>query len=132
MQGDAQPVVMLLSLSLVAAVAGCASPSDDPLVQQERSLGPNGFLEVNLEMDGNATVEATYEANASIAWDVHSHASGEVSVHDAGEGETGTIRFTAPASGAFSILWENEGSERVTLSITVTGGARVDSVLPPA
>lgn len=117
---------------LAVASAGCTAPQpgEPVLVEEERTLEPDGFLEVNLEMNATDAVTAAFEAQEPVAWDVHSHREGEVVLHDEGRAATGTVAFEAPSGGTYSLLWENDGDEPVELSATVRGQATVISLVP--
>jgi hypothetical protein len=70
---------------------------------------------------------------ADIAWDVHSHDhSGGTKIHDKGTGGDGTVEFTAPEDGVFSVLWKNKGSTATPLDVSVTldDGAALHSWMP--
>lgn len=127
----ALPVSLCVVLALLAGCATSPPPPSQPVLwEDERRLGPDRFVEVNLEMNESASVTARYQADAAVAWDVHSHEQGQIRLHDEGESAEGTITFEAPNAGTFSILWENRGEDAVDLSVTVQGDATVDSITP--
>lgn len=127
----ALPVGLCVVLAVLAGCATSPPPPDQPVLwEDERRLGPDRFVEVNLEMNESASVTASYQADAAVAWDVHSHAQGQVRVHADGQAAEDTIAFEAPHAGTFSILWENRGQAAVDLSVTVRGDATVDSITP--
>ncbi len=127
----ALPVSLCVVLALLAGCTTSPPPPGQPVLwEDERRLGPDRFVEVNLELNESASVTARYQADAAVAWDVHSHEQGQVRIHDEGESAEGTITFEAPHAGTFSILWENRGQAAVDLSVTVRGDATVDSIAP--
>jgi|GEM_PF-2084497 len=95
---------------------------------------PGEFAEANFTMSKGSSVSVTFaNGSADVAWDVHSHeASGATKVHNKGNGGDGTVEFTAPADGVFSILWKNGGAVPTPLDVSVElgAGARIHSWMP--
>ena len=127
--------LLLPALVIVWQVAACSAPpsglvdsaADDP--NRHIGIAPGGFTEVNLNMGSQDTVTATFETDgAALRWDVHSH-PGDVVIHDEGVAAAGLISFTAPEAGQFSVLWENQGSSAIVLTVRVdlTGTAEIAS-----
>jgi hypothetical protein len=87
-------------------------------------IAPGTFAEANFTMTKGSTFSATFtDGSTDIAWDIHSHDhSGGTEFHDQGAGGDGTVEFTAPADGVFSVLWKNGGSAPTTLNIALTLG----------
>ncbi len=97
-----------------------------PAVANDRSfqVEPGKFAEANFKMKEGSTVAVTFsKGSADIAWDVHSHDhSGGRKIHDEGKGGEGTVEFTAPEDGVFSVLWNNGGSDPTSLDVSVRPG----------
>lgn len=95
---------------------------------------PGDFAEANFTMTKGSSVTVTFaKGSADIAWDVHSHDhSGGTKVHAKGSGGDGTVEFTAPEDGVFSILWKNGGAVPTPLDVSVelSAGARIHSWMP--
>jgi hypothetical protein len=91
---------------------------------------PNKFAEANLHMGEGAQVHVEFSATDLMQWNVHSHVNGQMTIHQQGEGTAGTIDFTAPVTGSYSLLWQNDNSSSVKLEITVEGGAKLESWQP--
>ena len=123
------------ALVLLAAVAGCPKPAAKPTgpigapVEKAFVVAPGKFAEANVHLDAGAIVDATYDATDLIQWNVHSHPGKDPVTHEQGEGTAGTIRFTAPKKGSYSILWQNDNSSAVKLTVTLKGG-RLESWVP--
>lgn len=106
---------------------GADKPADaEQAVATSRSfdVAPGKFAEANFQMKKGASVTATFaEGSGDIAWDIHSHDhSGGTKIHDKGAGGSGTVEFTAPEDGVFSILWKNGGSASSPLDVSITLG----------
>ncbi len=123
------------------AEGACGSDmsSDDETTQavaNDRSfqVEPDKFAEANFKMKKGSTVTVTFSKGvADIAWDVHSHDhSGGTKIHDKGTGGDGTVEFTAPEDGVFSVLWKNGGSTATPLDVSITlgDGASLHSWMP--
>ncbi len=112
------------------------SADADPAVATSRSfdVAPGKFAEANFQMKKGSTVTATFaKGSGDIAWDVHSHDhSGGTKIHDKGASGSGTVNFTAPEDGVFSILWMNGGSASSPLEVSITlgEGASIHSWMP--
>lgn len=113
---------------LFVLLAACAKPATKPTgpvgaaIEKSVVVAPGKFAEANLHLDEHAIVEATYDATDVLQWDVHSHPGKEAVIHERGEGTGGTIRFTAPKAGVYSILWQNDNASGVKLNVTLRGG----------
>ena len=115
-----------------------AAPRKDagpaPATVRSFGLAPGKFAEANLQMKRGATVTATFaEGSADLTWDIHSHDhSGETKIHDHGVGGSGTVEFTAPEDGVFSILWKNGGATLSSLEVSISlgDGTSIHSWMP--
>lgn len=107
--------------------------SDIPTVRAF-DVKPGQFAEANFTMAKGSTVTVTFaKGSAEITWDVHSHDhTGGTKIHDKGTGGDGTVEFTAPEDGVFSVLWRNGGASPTPLDVSVQlgEGARVHSWMP--
>lgn len=121
------PVVLAIALLALPLAAGCAG-TPSPILEETAAIEAGSFLEVNLAMDANASIEATYRANGTLQWDVHSHEEGSVRVHDQGAARQATIPFQAPGSGTYSLLLENPTGTPIGVEVTVSGQASLESV----
>jgi hypothetical protein len=125
----------IVSLVLLSAVTACPKPASKPTgpvgapVDKQVVVPPGKFVEANLHLEAGAIVDATYDATDLVQWNVHSHPGKDPVTHEQGEGTAGTIRFTAPKTGAYSILWQNDNSSAIKLSVTLKGG-RLESWVP--
>ncbi len=104
--------------------------ANDRLFQIE----PGNFAEANFKMKKDSTVTVAFSKGAAdLVWDIHSHDhSGGTKIHDKGTGGDGTVQFTAPEDGVFSVLWKNNGSTGTPLDVSVTlgDGAALNSWMP--
>lgn len=113
-----------------------ADADAEKAVANDRSfeVEPGKFAEANFKMKKGSTVAVTFsKGSADIAWDVHSHDhSGGRKIHDEGKGGEGTVEFTAPEDGVFSVLWNNGGSDPTSLDVSVRlgEGASLHSWMP--
>jgi hypothetical protein len=94
------------------------------------TIPPGRFFEVNTQMQENATLSWAWQASGSVHFDVHSHFDGEVQLHASEEAATGEGTFTSGRAGGYSLLWENTGSQPVTLDHLAWGDFELDSVFP--
>jgi hypothetical protein len=87
-------------------------------------VAPGKFAEANFRMGKDSTVTVTFaKGSGELAWDVHSHDhSGGTNIHDKGAGGAGSVSFTAPEDGVFSVLWRNEGASATPLEVSVELG----------
>ena len=106
----------------------------EPPTTHAFDVQPGAFAEANFTMSKGSSVTVTFaKGSAGIAWDVHSHDhSGGTKIHDRGDGGDGTVEFTAPEDGVFSILWKNSGAAPTSLDVSVElgAGARIHSWMP--
>ncbi len=91
---------------------------------------PGKLAEANLHLGEGAQLHAEFSATDLLQWNVHSHVNQQQTIHQQGEGTAGTIDFTAPATGSYSLLWQNDNSTSVKLEVTITGGVRLESWQP--
>ena len=116
--------------ALTAAAGATQAVANDRLFQIE----PGNFAEANFKMKKDSTVTVAFSKGAAdLVWDVHSHDhSGGTKIHDKGTGGDGTVEFTAPEDGVFSVLWKNNGSTGTPLDVSVTlgDGAALNSWMP--
>lgn len=122
-----------LALLLVAAT-GCLQLGDgaDPLHDATVTVQPDGFYEVNLRMDGGASIAYAWSVveGGPAAFDVHSHDGGEVTVHREATTDALDDEFTAPSEGTYSLLWAPDGDAPVRVQLEVSGDAEVESTVP--
>ncbi|MGH1348848.1 MAG: hypothetical protein ACRBN8_45350 [Nannocystales bacterium] len=92
------------------------------------------FAELNMTLRKGATVRVVFSsAGGAVTWNVHSHAhGGGTNIHDEGSSRDGTIEFTAPDDGVFSVLWKNDAEAATPLEVAVElgEGASVHSWMP--
>lgn len=112
----------------------CAGDAADAPSSRSFAIAPGEFAEANFRMTKGSMVTVAFSRGSfAIAWDVHSHDhAGGTKIHDEGKGGAGTIEFTAPSDGVFSVLWKNTGTEATPLDATVTlsDGAAIHSWMP--
>lgn len=116
-----------------AALAGCTQSGAEPVVERERTIEPDGFLEINLRMpeDGQLRYEWSTEPARELAFDVHSHPSqGQARYHERVNATEKTGTFTADGAGTYSLLWANPTEVSVTVDVQVDGDVELDSVAP--
>lgn len=106
----------------------------DVATARDFDIAPGKFAEANFTMAKGTKITIVFDKGApDTAWDVHSHDhSGGTTIHDQGQGGAGTVEFTAPEDGVFSILWKNTGDEAtpLTVSIALDEGASIHSWIP--
>jgi hypothetical protein len=111
-----------------------AGPATAVATSRTFEVEPGKFAEANFEMKKGSTVTVGFEkGSGDIAWDVHSHDhSGGTKIHDQGQGGAGSVVFTAPEDGMFSVLWKNGGTTATPLDVSVTlgDGAILHSWIP--
>lgn len=123
------PVVLaFLSLTVPGCLDGEPSPTD--VLERSFAIEPDGFAEVNLRMDRNASIryDWTVEDGTSVRFDVHSHENDRVVVHEQTRAASGSGSFQAPEDGTFSLMWENTGDQPVRVSTHVEGTFELASV----
>ncbi|KIG16562.1 hypothetical protein DB30_04333 [Enhygromyxa salina] len=95
---------------------------------------PGGFAEANFKMDKGSTITVTFSRGTSdFAWNVHSHDhSGGTQNHQEGVARAGTVEFSAPADGVFSVLWKNTATAATPLDVSIDlgEGATIHSWMP--
>lgn len=118
-------------------VSGCAASPDGaegaPLVgERSWNLNPSQFAEANLAMNATHTVRAEFTASRELQWNIHSHNSStnQQVIHQNGTSQFGSIEFTAPENGIFSIMWTNRGLAAATLNVEIRGEATGVSFYP--
>jgi hypothetical protein len=125
--------LLLLALACGGPPGTVASDSQPGDLERSFALAPGAFAEANLELPAGGTVRATFDAGAvPVHWDVHSHPGDEVVIHDQGQATNGTLEFTPPEAGPFSLLWENRAAASTQLAVTLElpPGASVHSWHP--
>jgi hypothetical protein len=115
--------------SLAFLLAGCASgPS---ATTGEADVQPGKFKEINFSLDEGKSVSWEWSATGGRArFDVHSHKDGVVTEHVLRTATSDQGSFTAPWSGEFSLLWEDNapGPLHVTYDVWMQG--HIDSEYP--
>ena len=127
-------LTMAAELSAASILMVGCGPREAKSAQRSFEVLPGKFAELNAVFEQGATITAEFSGgDETTAWDVHSHThEGGTTIHDDGTGGAGTITFVAPRVGAFSILWNNEGSAPIPLQVSVTlgTGSRIHSWVP--
>lgn len=98
---------------------------DDNVVRSSKRL--QGFDEVNVIMEENATFTFSFNASQPIHWDVHSHPPGGVKYWQEGTDASKQGSFTAPARGIYSLLFENDQPLPVDFAFEMRGRFRLHS-----
>lgn len=97
-------------------------------------VAPTKFAEVNFQMKAGSNITVTFgKASSDMEWNVHSHDhSGGSMIHDEGLGHEGTVVFTAPQDGMFSVIWTNNQAAMTALEVSValSDGATIHSWIP--
>lgn len=126
----------MIAAALGLMVAGCPPTAPVERTNSRKLLShtwvvkPGKFAEANLKMDEGVQLSATFASTDLLLWNVHSHPGGQEAIHQQGEGTAGTIEFTAPAAGTYSLLWQNDNSSSVKLEVKIEGKVRLESWLP--
>lgn len=122
----AQPLAIAAAL-LATTLAGCTQIS----VSAEGLDLPHGQMaEVNLLMHQGDAVSIAWSATAPIHFNVHTHQGTKVVELVTQDGPSYTGTFSAPAAGAYSLFWQNQGANGLQLTYSVKGAGAVDSVQP--
>jgi hypothetical protein len=123
-------VMILLGAGCPHQGAGGTAARTSHALSHTWVVKPGKFAEANLHLGEGAQLHAEFTSTDLLQWNVHSHVNGQEQVHQQGEGTAGSIDFTAPAAGSYSLLWTNDNSTSVKLEVTVTGGVRLESWQP--
>ncbi len=119
----------IMPLAVAAMLAGCTQDQAN-LVQEDVTLAPGRFAEMNTDMEEGAQLHWSWDADQAMEWDLHSHAGSRVEIHDSGHAANGSGTFTAPAAGTYSLYWHNDGNATIRLNYRVWGEHALVSVLP--
>lgn len=118
-------------VAVVVILAGCSAsrPSADqrPVLHDSLPVQAGTGRELNFVLDGGNKLNWTWTSTVDLRFDVHSHGAEGVLEYAVANGTSGTGSFTAPRSGAFSLLWENAGSLSATLTYAVGYDGRFTS-----
>jgi hypothetical protein len=98
---------------------------DDNVVRASKQL--QGFNEVNVIMEENASFSFSFNASQPIHWDVHSHPEGGVKYWMEGTDASKQGSFTAPARGIYSLLFANDQPIPVDFAFEMRGRFRLHS-----
>ncbi len=113
---------------------GSEQPGAALATERNFEVAPGKFAELNMTLSKGATVRVGFSSVArAVTWNVHSHAhGGGTHIHDEGSSKDGTIEFTAPDDGVFSVLWKNDAEAATPLNVAVElgEGASVHSWMP--
>lgn len=133
--GRSRSVTAAVSLAIGLQIA-CAGSTTGP-IDLDGGRGfrlPEGsYVEANLQMAAGATITAAWETTNEtvVDWNVHSHPVSGLVTHDQGSGIMGTIAFTAPAAGGYSVTWERaRATTELILDLRFEGAITVEWVAP--
>jgi hypothetical protein len=125
----ARPVRSLTVATLCAALlaaSGCAQPT----VSRSGVQVPAGqWAEANLLLKQGDRISWDWTTSQVVHFNVHTHQGGTAKEEIAQDAATGHGSFTAPQGGGYSLFWQNDGMQPVTLTYSVQGG-QLDSVYP--
>ena len=114
-------------LSLLAVLTpGCASVR----VDHDVLLATGDLAEVNVLLKQGDALTIGWSSSAALHFNVHTHAGAKVVESVASDGMGWAGSFTAPTGGAYSVFWQNQGSQQVSLHYAVTGAGILQSVVP--
>lgn len=114
---------------LVGLVAfGCVTPSLGSEVERTVSISPQGFHEVNLEMEAGDSFRYIWdlaETDATVFFDVHTHRNGTVQDHVQGQFHDADGTYVQAMAGGVSLMWRNQNAGSVLLHYRVEGDFQV-------
>ena len=108
-----------------APAAGSATKDVAPAATRDVTVAPKKGYEINLRFAGGAELRGSFTSTMPLQWNVHSHPTGGVVIHLQGTGKDGDIRFRAPADGAYSLMWKNDGDAPATLHVSIDADPRI-------
>jgi hypothetical protein len=128
MQKAALAAVLVAILPACRPAPGTAAPAAPASRDIFTALvvAPGEFAEINLTMAKGAAATAVFTSTEAAAWDVHSHAGEQVTVHAEGSSAADRVRFVAERDGMVSFMWQNKGTDPLTLDVELQTEGRVD------
>lgn len=119
--------VVLVCLCLSMSLAGCrpssSGASSAATVEKSIVLSPGKFIEASIHVAMGDTLEASYDASDLVQWNVHTGTTAQdVRTFAQGEGTAGTIRLKAPFEASYTVMWQNDNSSSVKMTVTIKGG----------
>lgn len=90
-------------------------------ITKSETIAPGKAVEVNVSFPAASHVTGKFKSSAPVAWNVHSHPAGGMVEHQKGTSAAGDILFSPQSPGVYSFMWKNEGTEPVTIDVTLSG-----------
>jgi len=109
----------LLGCAIVFVLsAGCVAPPDEIGNTFTVDIEPGEFVEAEFAMATGDVIEVDYESfPVALLWNVHSHVATMSIDHETGTGSGGTIRFEAPETRLYWVMWSNLSELGATLDV---------------
>ncbi len=121
-------------LCVAVGLAGCrpapSGAASGAAVEKSIVLRPGKIAQANVHMMMGDTLEASYDATDLLQWNVHTGSTPQdVRTFAQGEGTAGTIRFKAPFEASYTVMWQNDNSSSIKMTIAIKG-AKVEAWKP--